>query len=34
MATVGIPDVTEMWQKKYELYTGSTDNMEEGGAAR
>ena len=28
MATVGIPDVTNMWQKKYELYTGSTDNME------
>ena len=28
MATIGIPDVTEIWQKKYELYTGSTDNME------
>ena len=28
MATVGIPDVTELWQGKFEVYTGSTDNME------
>ena len=28
MATVGIPDVTELWQGKFETLSGSTDNME------
>ena len=28
MATVGIPDVTEMWQGRFEALSGSTDNME------
>ena len=28
MATIGIPDVTEMWQNNFEALTGSTDNME------